>query len=52
MFFRLHVLAEPADEEFLVHITDEVLLPLMTRPRSSRPQQTTPPRRDEHRELP
>jgi hypothetical protein len=48
MFFRLHVLAEPADERYLVHVTDEVLLPLMTR---SRPapgdDETTPLRRDD-----
>jgi hypothetical protein len=31
VFFRLNVLAEPVDEEFLAHVTDEVLLPLMSR---------------------
>jgi AcrR family transcriptional regulator len=52
MFFRLHVLAEPADEEFLVHITDEVLLPLMSRRREPRLDETTPPMRDEMKESP
>jgi len=31
IFFRLNVLREPADEEFLAHVADDVLLPLMSR---------------------
>ena len=31
MFMRVFLSGEPVDEEFLVHLTDDILIPLMTR---------------------
>lgn len=37
VFFRISVLAEPIDDEFLTHVADDVLIPLMARSTASAP---------------
>jgi AcrR family transcriptional regulator len=41
MFFRLLVTGAPVDDEFLCHITDDVLVPLLARSRQPDPRQET-----------